>query len=274
MPTISRLRGQVQDGCSEEIWHDFPISDKLRNPASAHEVFDDFVNIGDLGAGSLLSRFQTVFAQGGTGDVQQTLDHNGVIRVTSGATDEDQVALVSAGGVGGDIEISDTAGEGYALWFEARVSMVQITDAGWFLGFAEEGAGANDTMFPDGSATMSDIDYVGFRILSGAPATMDIVHRINSGGGEVIVEAGAQTVVAGTFYKLGMKYMPIRSNPLDGKILRFYIDGVETASITSLPSTFPDAELMAFIATLKTGDGNARKFDIDWVRWAHLRTGR
>ena len=274
MALITAHRALISNGMSQNIWHDLPISDMLKDPACVHEVFDDFVNIGDLGAGSLLSRFQTVFAQGGTGDVQQRLHHDGYLRVTTGATDEDQASLVTAGGVGGDIEISDTAGEGYALWFEARVSLVQITDQGWFLGFAEEGMSANDALFPDGSATMQDKDYVGFRILSGTPTAIDIAHNKESGGGEVVVETGAQTAVAGTFYKLGMKYMPIRSNPLDGKILRFYIDGVETASITSLPSTFPDAQLMAFLATLKTGTTAARSFDVDWVRWAHLRTGR
>lgn len=274
MALVTNYRDQVHNGNSHEIWHDLPISDMLKDPACVGHVFEDFVNLGDLGAGSLLSRFQTVFAQSGTGDVQQRLHHNGIVRVTSGATDEDQVSLLASGGVGGDIEISDTAGEGYALWFEARVSLVQITDQGWFFGFAEEGMSANDALFPDGSASMQDKDYVGFRILSGSPTAIDIVHNKESGGGEVVVETAAQTAVAGTFYKLGMKYQPIRSNPIDGKILRFFIDGVETASITSLPATFPDAELMSFLSTLKTGTGAARSYDVDWIRWAHLRVGR
>ncbi len=275
MALITAHRALSSNGLSMNIWHDYPISDKLKDPACVIDWEDDFNNIGDLGAGTVLGDYAVVFAQSGSGDVQQRLDNRGILRLSSGATIDDQVGMQAAGSVGGDIEISDTAGEGYKMWFEARVSLVQITNQGVYMGFAEEAMIANDAMFPNGSATQQNVAYCGFRILSGAPSEWDAVHNANSGTGEVVVKNIAQTAVAGTFYKLGMVYEPANNNPLDGKILRWYVDGVEVGSITSLPATFPDADLMSWMLTLKTGTGSvARSVDIDWVRWAHLRTGR
>lgn len=273
MALITRVRGAADgNGLSSEIWHDLPISDMLADPSCVIDWFDDFVNNGDLGAGTILGPYAA--AMDTSNDVQQLLAHEGILRLSLDNTDNDQAAIQTSGGVGGPIEISDTAGEGYKMWFEARVRLSTITDQTVFLGFAEEAMQIADALIADGGTALKDKDYVGFRVLSGDPDGLDAVHNKESGGGEVVVKNEAQVLVAATWYKLGMVYEPARFSPLDGKIFRYYVDGVEVGSITSLPSTFPDAELMAFLMTIKNGDGTARNFDIDWVRWAQLRVGR
>lgn len=272
MALITAHRALVSDGVSQNIWHDFPISDKLKDPASVIDWFDDFNNAPDHGTGSVLTPYASAGDSGN--DMQQLLAHEGVFRLSLDNTDNDQAAIQAAGGVGGDIEISNTAGEGYKMWFEARVRLSTITDQTVFLGFAEEAMYVADALIADGGTALVDKDYVGFRVLSGDPDGLDAVHNKESGGGEVVVKNEAQVLVAATWYKLGMVYEPTRNTPLDGKIFRWYVDGVEVGSITTLPSTFPDAEKMAFLMTIKNGDGTARNFDIDWVRWAQLRTGR
>ncbi len=272
MSLITAHRALSSNGLSMNIWHDFPISDKLKDPACVIDWFDDFNNNGDLGAGTILGPYAAAMDSGN--DVQQLLAHEGILRLSLDNTDNDQAAIQTAGGVGGDIEISDAAGEGYKMWFEARIRLSTITDQTVFLGFAEEAMQVADALIADTGTTLKDKDYVGFRVLSGDPDGLDAVHRIESGGGEVVVKNEAQVLVAATWYKLGMVYEPARFSPLDGKIFRWYVDGVEVGSITSLPSTFPDADKMAFLMTIKNGSGVARNFDIDWVRWAQLRTGR
>ncbi len=272
MALITAHRALSSNGLSMNIWHDYPISDKLKDPFSVIDWFDDFVNNGDLGAGTILGPYAAAMDSGN--DVQQLLAHEGILRLSLDNTDNDQAAIQASGGVGGPIEISDTAGEGYKMWFEARVRLSDITDQTVFLGFAEEAMQVADALIADGGTALVDKDYVGFRVLSGDPDGLDAVHNKASGGGEVVVKNEAQVLVATTWYKLGMVYEPARFSPLDGKIMRWYVDGVEVGSITTLPSTFPDAEKMAFLMTIKNGDGTARNFDIDWVRWAQLRTGR
>lgn len=269
MSLITRLRGQVQVGSSEEIWHDFPISDKLRNPACVSELFDDFDNQPTMNSATVVLTNKYAFISD-TGVVINQIDDiagNSFKGAVEFNIDSDNdVAAIQVHG--GSSWISDTAGDERALWFEARVAVTQITAQSLFIGLAERDMTADgDQVFSDAGA-IADISCVGFRILEADPDGWDAIHQKNGGGGEVVVKNEAQVAVAATFYKFGLVYQP--KNALDGKIVRWYVDGVEVGSITSLPSTFPDAVGLCPLFLCKA-HGAVRDCRMDWWRSAQSR---
>jgi hypothetical protein len=266
---VTRHRDQAQVGCSEEIWHSFPISDKLRNPACAIELFDDFDNQPTMSSSTVVLTNRYAYISD-TGVVINQIDDiagNSFKGAVEFNIDSDNdVAAIQVHG--GSSWISDTGGDERALWFEARVAVTQITAQSVFIGLAERDMTSDtDQVFADGG-TIADISCVGFRILEADPDGWDAIHQKNGGGGEVVVKNEAQVAVATTFYKFGLVYQP--KNALDGKIVRWYVDGVEVGSITSLPSTFPDAVALCPLFLCKS-HAAANDVRMDWWRSAQSR---
>lgn len=258
-------------GLTQLLWADLPITDAQKDPTSLIDLFDDFTNVPAMNSATqVLDNKYTYISS--TGVVINQVDDaiglpaRGVLELN--VDSDNDIAAVQAHG--GAFFISDTAGDERKLWLEARVSLAQLTAQNVFIGLAERDMTAAATTFVGATGVFADVDYVGFRIQEAAPSEWDAVHRITGGGGEVVVKNIAQTAVADTYYKFGLMYEPIRQNPLDGKILRYYVNGVEVGSIvTALPATFPDAIGMAPLFLMGAA-GAVRDARCDWWKTSQV----
>lgn len=278
MGTITGYRGgsSTHNGLSEEIWHDFPISDKLKDPSCVFDFFDDFENTATMNSATavLNTKYDHISDTGvvinGLADVAAggTVDTGFRGAVEFNIDSDNDIAAIQFGGA--SFFISDTAGDERQFWFEARVALSQLTTQSLFIGLAERDMTASgDVVFSDGGA-IADISCLGFRILEAVPSEWDAIHQLNGGGGEVVVKNTAQTAVALDFYKFGMRYVPA-AKALDSKILTYFVNGVEVGSLTTIAiATFPDAVGLAplFVMKAHAATKDAR---MDWWRIAQLR---
>ncbi len=274
--TMYRGGSATHNGLSQEIWHDFPISDVLKDPTCVLDMFDDFVNAPTMNNATVLLLHKYGFISDTGVVINQLADVAGGDTLTTGfrgalefnIDSDNDIACIQ--GHGAPYFISDTAGDERQLWFEARVNTAQITSQSLFIGLAERDMTATgDVVFSDAGA-IADIDCVGFRILEAASDEWDAIHQNNGGGGEVVVKNIAQTGVASDFYKFGMRYVPAAKS-LDDKILTYYVNGVEVGSLTSIAiGTFPDALGMAPLWCMKA-HAATKDARIDWWRCAQVR---
>lgn len=156
---------------------------------------------------------------------------------------------------------------GQRVWFEARVSNLNITDSkfNFFVGFAEE-ALCDTTELITASDAMADKDFVGFQRVFADGDKLDIVYNTASGGGATTGLADAVTLVADTFVKVGIY--------CDGTTVYYYLDGTLSGTTTLLSATnFPNGEEMAFYCGIMAGHGDTCSAEIDWVKVAQEITG-
>ena len=259
-------RGDNADaGPSREIWANCPVADMLVDPNTGYYFYDDFLLFLEDTGGWLCA---------GTNDTCTNLatEVGGVIQVGATGADNDEGYLTSGNNEAGWGKMYTTTPK--ELWWEARVRINSITDVGTFVGLSEEGLAAADTL-TNNDAALASKDMVGFHADTAAPATLDCVYR-TAAATAVVAKAAAQTLVATTWYKLGLHF--------DGKYLNWYINGVRealTSTITgvvvgkglkvSAATDFPDGEELAVLIGVHDGEGAAKNIDIDWVRCAQLR---
>lgn len=161
---------------------------------------------------------------------------------------------------------SSTAAAIKPFIFEARVRFSDVTkQIGKFIGLNGLVAPATGDI-ANGSASLADASYIGYRAFAADPDGMDAVHRNLGGGGEVIVTEAATDdnldIVASTFKKFGVLF--------DGTTVKYYVDGrlVDTA----LPSDtgFPNGGLLVpklMVRCEETATGHT--VGLDW--WSLLR---
>ena len=258
-------------GPSPNLWADLPRDIQDRNVGVS--IWDDFLTAVSYSTNT------EVISEGGVYtsyvDTSNTIanlvdETGGVLALTTDNTDNDETWLESGSATSVLGKISDTAGDDRKLWFEARVKVSEIADSkiDWFIGLAEEGLAAADTI-TDGDA-MASKDFIGFRVLADDGDAIDAVYR-KAGQAEQEVKSGAGVPVADTFIKLGFHYNPKAET---AKRITFYVDGVEqNAYVTGTniaAATFPDGEELCFLAGLKNGTGQVNEFAIDWWRYAQL----
>jgi hypothetical protein len=277
MALITAYKGDnAHNGLSQSIWADFPISDSLKDPTCVNDVFDDFENMPTFNsATAVLSDKYGYISDTGVviNGLATVADADSLTTGYKGAVEfnidsDNDIAAIQWGGA--SVFLSDTAGDERKMWFEARVATTTVVTQSLFIGLAERDMTASgDVVFSDGGA-IADISCVGFRILEADSDGWDAIHQLNGGGGEVVVLNEAQVGVATTFYKFGMKYVP-SGEALDNKILTYYVNGVEVASVTSIAiATFPDAVGLAPLFVMKA---HAATLDarMDWWRCAQVR---
>ena len=239
---------------SPRIWSDMPMVQSDWEYGQLARVRDDFCNFGTDEGGWY------DYTDTGNTVTQLATEEGGVVRLSLDATDNDESWLISGNNTAGFMKI--TAGKKFA--FEARVRVNQIVDQALFVGLCEEAFAASDG-FTDDSGVLADKDYIGFRVLTAAPAGLDTATRTSGDAAETVIQDGAQTLVAGTWYKLGMK--------CDGTTITFYVDGVALGTTTTTAGTgVPDGEELAVAFGLKNGTAAARTMDVDWVLAAGERS--
>lgn len=264
-------RGRTTRGPSGNIFNSkFRIDQILSDPSKGSLLFEDFRNFG----GTVDSNVGTYVGESGSwksyedtgGSIAQRADEvTGVIRLTTDATDNDEVWLQSCYGAGVLGMVSDSVP--YLQAFEARVRFGQIGNTfNAFIGMSEEGLAAADT-FTDAGA-MADKDFLGYRVLEADGDELDAMYK-KSGQTEVEVIDGAQALVANTWYKIGWLYDP--SAPSSKKI-QFFIDNVDQGTYVTAASiaaaTFPDGEELSILLGVKNGSAAASYIDVDWVAQA------
>jgi hypothetical protein len=227
-------------------------------------VFHEDFHCGTLAASGVIPGTQVYgFLDGGNTCALQADQTGGVMRLAADNTQDDSPTITTGDNVAGFGKF-DT---GKAFAAECRISVSSIAAVSYFFGLMEEGLAVNDGIFSD-AAAIADVDYVGFRSLAAAPTELDAVYRTGAGGGEAEALDTAQTLVASTWYKLG-----VRGNPTTERVY-WYVDGAEVSgqsTVTYTTAEFPNGEELAFYICLKNDDGVARSIDIDWIHMEYER---
>ncbi len=254
-------------GPSPAVWDSCPVLSFMLGNTSGWVFYDDFQNNAPV-----LAAAQTVTILGdwacttdgtaGSTLTPQTDAREGEVMLECTTIDED--IIMSA------LNSSHTMGfvtfeSGKKVWMEARVKVVNVTDAksAVFCGFAEEGLVVNGALLNTDQAIV-DKDFVCFAQLQADGDAWQTRHNLASGAAGVdgvAVSATAGVIVTDVYSKLGMYF--------DGTTLKFYIDGVELADTAVLSDTdFPVNQQMAFYLALGNVDGADTKCSIDWVKIA------
>lgn len=257
-------------GPSPVIWADFPIQAIEEDPGRGIHLFEDFYAFG----GTVTSNVGTYVGKSGciksyqssaTAWAPSTTDDNGLLVVQTGnVTDNLEGSLAWPGGVG------KIAGRGVAavgrLAFEARIKVSHITAGNIFCGLiAPTQAGITQPAITTSDAMQAAIDMVGFRVLTDDDDGLDAFHKAASQT-EVVTANPAQVLVADTFYKVGMVFLP--SEGTNGK-LTWYVNGSPVGSLTTInATTFPDnVPLIPLFQVMNTGGAVQNAPTIDWMRF-------
>ena len=195
MDLLNKHEEQQGNGLSYELWKNFPVVESLalRDLNVGYGVYPDLVSFNTTSGGaatytdSSSTIAQLTEAQGGVG---------GGIRVFNTA-DNEEASIQWCGGAGSPFRISNVAGEERELVFECRFRTDVITDAkaGFFIGLAEEGLAAANTITDAGA--LADKDAIGFHRLEGDGDTLDFVYQ-KAGQTAQTVKADWKTIAAST----------------------------------------------------------------------------
>jgi len=244
-------------GPCPSIWGDCPWLEMIADPRQGYLLWDDFTQFtDDTGNGWIIS---------GTNDTH-VLDADqvgGVLNLGVAGADNDDAYMSSGNNEQGIGKIYSTTPRD--LWFEARVQMSSVTDMAHFIGMAEEGLAAADTLANDTGALASK-DFVGFHADTAAPTALDAVWRKATKTAQVH-KAGAKTIAISTWYKLGFRYHAATDT------LRYYVDGTQVGTDLDVSGAtdFPDGEELCILIGIHDGAGAASNIKIDWVRFAQRR---
>lgn len=257
-------------GPSQIIWGDCPWVEIVNDPSLGRTFADDFTSFTGTVASNVGKYGQWYSFEDTGGAVSQiATDVNGVVSLVTDTTDNDDIILTTGGNTGGLAIFNTAANSGTKLWFEARVKPAAITKGNWFVGLAEEGLAVTDGIFAD-AGTLVDKDMVGFAVLEADSAALAVKYNTASGGGITTPSTPSKTLVAGQWYKLGIKYDPETG-------LTYYIvdetAGTETSNATAIAASatnFPDGEELAIYLGLKNSSGATNTLSCDWVRFAQL----
>jgi len=269
---------------SPEIWKDCPAGVYQENPEKGNHVFEDFRNsivntsnttVTDFtsGVGAVLGDMNLyAYSEGDkVVDVALQADNDGVLMLATDGTDADVGAVTSGSNVAG---VWKTPGIGAPkkFWFEARLKVNTITDAdlGFFIGLAQPGEAKNaGGAMTAGGAAMSDVDYIGFAVLSGDNDALTAVY--NEAGAGTAQSSAAATLVANTYVRVGFKVV-IESSSAK---VKFFVNGVDLGAdkeidIGSTNADFPSDTDMDILASLvaESGASDGDNIKIDWIRVA------
>ncbi len=255
----------VSDRPSPIIWKDCPVNFFANDPSKGFHVFEDFFEApGATTVGG--SRWYSYVISGG--NITLSDAEKGVVVLDHNDSDNDDTVITTGDNTTGLITPAD--GSANKWWFEARFAVATITtdDIGIFIGLTEEGQAADGKPMTDATAVVNDIDHVGFNVLAADGAALNFVWNLS--GQTAQTTAGVQTLVAGTFYRVGMKYTPI-----DNKV-HVFVDGVENVDAAFLMSNAnAPADTLAVTAAIKglTNAGAADTLSIDWIRYSAEYSG-
>jgi len=268
--------GDILDGywLSGEVFKKLPIDAIFAGDRSAGIGFcEDFIRVGNTSLYDGLIRLQT--ATGTAIQIASEANHSGILRLTSAADNDEAVIQLGNGLDVGPFRLQ----KDFAFECCVRLNAAAIVagDHGFFAGMwtggASGGAIAN-LMFTAGDAIYATANLVGFQHLVAESTALDAVYQAS---GQTKVDGAVdtdldtvQTMVAGTWYKLGYRFSMMAPRRLE-----WYVDGVKVCEIgeTAIAAAgFPDADT-AFIQPtigMRGVDATTAYLDIDWMACAQL----
>jgi hypothetical protein len=230
-------------------WNDFTGNIILANAQTVTDLRDGVMGFTAATAGTTINKVDTAAPYG-------------KVKLETTTINEDAGIMIGGGNnVVGEYVFS----AGKQLWFEARVSIlnVTVTKLALLVAFAEEALCATTATLAAGGATIADKDYIGFHKRAADTVGIDVVHNTAGGGGETILAADSGTFAADTFTKLGIY--------CDGTTIFFYQDGTLLTSVALSATNVPDGEEMALYIVLAGAHGDTCSAAIDWIKIAQRR---
>lgn len=258
-------------GHSQRVWHDCPL-DRLRHDAGLglyiFEDFHQFHGAVDTNVGLYQGRSGAFYSFEDTNCAiaQDAAYREGVVKLTSVATDNKEAWLQAGGPTSVMAKLLDADSLLDKLWFEVRVMLSSITNDhfGALCGLGAPGLAVENTLTDAGA--LVDKDYLGFFRPEGDGDGVDLVYREE---GSAMVTAVADLPIAlDTWTNLAFKTEPKNS---DGARLTVFQDNVQASDyvdLRTIPADFPAAKLLSFLAGLKTATGTAFTFKIDYFALA------
>jgi hypothetical protein len=243
-------------GPSPLLWANCPQLEYMLNPQLGSHYFEDFKgDIYGIAGGTNRMKGLTFFEATGCTHEAVDDDVHGVLRA-EGNNDDNADSIVAYGHDGG--VIVPTVGKKF--WFEARVRRDTVSDntLAMFIGLAEEGLAAVNSLDVDSGDLVTGKDWLGFHSDQADGNAIDFVH--GDGTGEAVVKkAGIVVPTASAWNKVGFY--------CDGTTVLPYIDGVaQTADgVLLAASDMPLGEELGIYFMLKNGATTTEhKGSIDW----------
>jgi hypothetical protein len=255
------------NGMSQGVWGNCPVDELESGVSNLGWLYKEhFLNFGGLVTSNVKYASGWKTYEDSSGSILQLASEvGGVVRLATAASANNEQEM-QAGGVNTGVMGKIYSTSPRKLWYESRVRISAITDISLFVGLAEEGCAVENTL-ADTTGELADKDMVGFRVILATPAYLDAVYQKTSGG-VVAQKADAQTVVAATWYKLGMYY------DANADLLKYFVNGVQVGSSLDVSAatsgTFPDGEELGPLFAIKTITGAVKNLDVDWVQMAQL----
>ena len=248
-------------GPSPIIWGDCPwleIEAQAGSGSSGYSFWDDFINAPDhltnvAHGAAQVGKYQTFLSDGSAiGNVAQ---EGGAVFLNSSASNE--AAILKCGG-----SAFNLATNSKKLWFEARVKFGTIANDqnGVFLGLYEDVA-MTATVPLTATGTLAPEVAVGFYKFEEDGDGLDLVHC--DGTTATTLKADATTLVADTYYKLGMVF--------EDDVITFFNDGTAYADTLSVGATeYPAAATVNPVIAIQGEATEATGVTLDWWRVAQL----
>lgn len=280
---------------SPNVWADFPFAEIAAGSCDAHVEGDDFKYgtgaedaVDDTG---LPFGYDRYIDTGNTISVAAATATNyfGTLAMVTDATDNDGPVIHRVQGtnalgvVTAPFWIGNTADASFPLWFEARWKISSVADDAMAIAIGLA-SGVNDTraadngLLTDNTGDIVDsISFIGFRTIhvnSGTAGTNAKLGFAYQDGGQttpVDVSTNLATLTADTYVKTGFYYNPDAPNAK--KITLFVNNATQTSYVTNTnidTSTFPENDMMGFVAGFKTGSATACTMTLDWWRCAQV----
>jgi hypothetical protein len=267
-------RGANTSGLSPRLWA--KVYGSIMAPDGGDRLVwasDDFLTLmsADTASDLLSEQNYTTVADANCTITQLADESGGVLALTSDGTDEDEIWVSGGDGTGGLGFISDTAGADFLTVFEARFKVSTIADKAMstFVGLASPGLGAVETKVDATGALKADKAFIGFDTLLDGDG-LDFVYQAASQTVQTKI-ADAHTLVADDFVKAGFIYDPSASA---SKRIKVFINNVEQSTYVTATdiaaATFPDAEILTFLAGFKNTTAVASELALDWWAFAQL----
>jgi hypothetical protein len=195
------------------------------------------------------------------------------LNIDAGADANEELGIMAGDGTQQMLQISDTAGDEHLTAFECRIKISTVTDgkAALIAGLGQPGIVAAGGVIDTDGGPMADKAFIGFSVLADDGDSVDFCYQGASQTRQDKI-AGAGTLTADTFIKLGFLYDP--AAPAANRI-SVYVDNVlQSTYVTATniaAATFPDAESLAFVLQTKGIAGSlAIETAIDWWAAAQL----
>lgn len=267
-------RGQNTSGLSPRLWA--PLYGSMMAPDGGGRlvfVADDFLAVKNSDTYTDLNSEVGYTSYIDTGGTLLTLadESGGVLALTTDGTDEDEIWLSAGDGTGGLGFISDTAGADFVTVFEARYKISSITNSvmSSFVGLASPGLGAAETKVDATGVLKTDKAFIGFDVLLDGDSIQFTYQAASQAVQQKI--AGVHVPVADDFVKLGFIYDP---RAKASQRIKVFVNNVEQSTYVTATdiaaATFPDAELLTFLAGFKNTTAAAGELALDWWAFAQL----